>query len=299
MATSDFEAWLLRAAAPHLAARGYVYDERLRAGEELFGFCKALGDDVYAVVQFQQHRPPDEEFTINLIRAKSAEVSARLYDGEPAARGARLGHVLWFVYDRRSYAQPDQWWRPIDLPGVLDELAQFGLPWLEDEAAVKPWEMPAHRGREFAEVVRTEVAAEFTAQGYQFEVQTLAGGVPYPYLVRAAPDGAYDVIEFQIVYGLDPQSFVFDVRLQHTATPDPLDLGGACAAWASVSLGWLRWRDGQPAGRDYTLDDVAEVLWRYTSRAGLETALRDAAAQIRRLALPWLAAAAGQSTVLQ
>lgn len=298
MTASDFETWLLSAAAPRLRMLGYEYDGRLRLGEELFGFRKALGDDVHAVVQFQRHRLPDDEFTINLIRAKSAEVAPHFYDGDPAARGARLGHVLWFVCGRRVYAQPDQWWQPNDLPGLLEELERCGLPWLEDAVAVKPWEMPAHRGREFAEAVQAGVAADFAAEGYRFEVQTLAGGMPYPYLVRAAPDGAFELIEFQIVYGLDPQSFTFDVRLQRKATADPLDYGGAYSAWAGASLGLLRWRDTHSTGEGYALADVADVLWRYASRAELDEALRDAAAQIRRLALPWLAAA-GQSTVLQ
>lgn len=281
------EVWLQRAAT-RLAERGYAYDPWRRRDDELFGFCKRLGD-VEAVVQFQRHGGGSDEFTINLIRSASAA---------NARRGARLGHVLWFVYQRRTYPQPDQWWRPAELDAVLDELLQFGLPWLEDEAAPQPWEMPAHRADEFAAAVQRVAAAELAAAGYRFEIAALVGGVPYPYFSRAVSDGVYHLIEFQIVYDLDPGRFTFDVRLQHKAMPDPLDFDGSYEAWRSVSLGLLAWRAAHRAG-DVAAAEAADTLWHYTTRAELDAALRDAVAQINRLALPWLATAGAGAELLQ
>ena len=86
---------------------GYAYDARLRLGEELYGFRKALGDDVHAVIQFR-YRPDgaEHDFTVNLFTARSREIRPRMYGGYSGARGARLSYVMWFVYGLRDYRRP-------------------------------------------------------------------------------------------------------------------------------------------------------------------------------------------------
>lgn len=286
--SSLFEESLLRVAAPRLKAPGYEYDDRLREGEELFGFRKPLGDDVHAIVQFQRHyHAASGEFTINLIRAKTHEIQPHVYGGYTGSGGARLSNMLWFVHGLRLYPQPDHWWN--DLNEALDLLERYGLAWIEDPQAKKPWEMPAHRSQEFAETVRQVIGPAIARSGYRSELRHLMGDIPYPYFVRDLPDGTYAFVEFQSAYGLDPEHFMFDVRLQRKPTIDPFDFAGSYQDWRSASLGQLAWRARHaPSIENVPLEEVRSVMWHYADRTELIDRLRDTLDKIKQIGRPWL-----------
>jgi hypothetical protein len=267
-----------------LAQHGYGYDVRL-CNDDVLGFAKALGDDVHAIVQFQRR---GAEWTINLLRVKSAEVGAHVYDGYAGALGARLGHVLWFVANVREGGNPDRWWSPDEIEAALDLLIEHGLPWLEDPRAAKPWEMPAQRWSEFATAVMHIAGPELLAQGYRAATQTLAGRFPYPYFVKPLAGGEFALIEFQSTYSLDPTQFAFDVRLQRKQTDNPLDFGGAYGEWRAASLGQLVWRMCCAADEAWSVDAVKSLLWQYADQAELADRLREVLRHVPQIARPWL-----------
>lgn len=273
------------AAVTRLAQRGYDYDAQLGDGDDLMAFRKPLGADVHAIVQFQRR---GNEWTVNLLRVKSAEVDAHFYGGYAGALGARLGHVLWFVANVRDSGQPDRWWTPDDLDDAVDALIDYGLPWLEDEHAPKPWDMPVQRWAEFVETVFDIAGPELRALDYRAATQTLAGRFPYPYFVKSLPNGQFALIEFQPIYSVDPARFTFDVRLQRKPTDNPLDFDGTYGEWRAASLGQLVWRarwSGDEAG---SVAAVKSLLWQYADRAELAGQLRAVLTQVKIIAQPWL-----------
>ena len=245
----DFEALLLEVLAPRFKARDYNYDPRLRLGNELYGFRKELGAARHAIVQFQpRHDAARYDFTVNLFTTQAGEIQPRWYGGYPGARGARLSYVMWFVHGLRDYAVPDYWWVALDavyLPAALEEatehIVRYGVPWLEEAQASKPWEMPVGGADEFGEAVQAVMAHEMERLGYRLERQSLAGNLPYCYFSKALPDGTYALIELQAIYSLDPSEFNFDVRLQRRVDDDPLAFDGNYEHWRSVSLAQLVW----------------------------------------------------------
>lgn len=282
------EATLHRLAAPRLSECGYEYDDRLRAGDELLGFRKPLGEERHAIVQFQRR---GAEFTINLLRVKSAVIGPRVYGGYCDSLGARFSHVLWFVEKvRAAGSRPDRWWTLDDLDATLETLLRYGLPWLENPQACQPWEMPTPRWSEFVAAVTASIAPELAAHGYRAATQVLAGNFPYPYFVKPRPGGEFALIEFQSIYSLDPAQFTFDVRLQRKATDNPLDFDGQPDDWPAraASLGQLVWRTQLTASEAWSVDAVKSLLWRYADRAELDNRLREALAAIKQIALPWL-----------
>jgi hypothetical protein len=275
-----------------------------------------LGGDLHAIVQFQRRgvttqpfmliapssaRVPRRgrryeqlrrggEFTINLLRVQSAAIEPHVYGGYSGSLGARLSHVLWFVENVRTEGrQPDCWWTLDDLDAVLDALLRYGLPWLENPQASKPWEMPAQCWPEFAAAVTAIIAPELEAHGYRAAAQSLAGNFPYPYFVKPLPDGEFALIEFQSIYSLDPAQFTFDVRLQRKATDNPLDFSGLYddGSARAASLGQRVWRV-QPADEAWSVDAVKSLLWHYADRAELDDRLGEVLAAIKQIALPWL-----------
>jgi hypothetical protein len=269
---TSFEASLVEIVAPHLLPLGYEYAARLYTADDLFGFCKPLGA-AQAIVQFQRrHRLPGS-FTINLLRVQA----------EPC--GARLSTVLWYVYGLRVYPASDYWWPATEaaLCDAIEKAAQFGVPWIEDAHASRPWEMPAHNGQELAAAVKVNLAPPLLQRGYRLERQQLLGDVPYLYFVRELPDGTRGFIELQSVYSLDPCEFQFDVRVQRRADANPL----AWSAQSGVSLAQLVWR-ARDVEVEATLDEAKMLLWHYATRAELDQQLRDALMQIERIGLPWI-----------
>jgi hypothetical protein len=287
-----FEAVLLRVATPRLAACGYAYAEDLCSRDEVYGFGKPLGDDVQAIVQFQRHcDAASGMFTINLIRARMSEIGPHVYGGYAGSRGARLGSVLWFVYNLRLYPQPDHWWTGSEagFNDALNQFERFGLAWIEDPQSPKPWEMPTHRGQEFAEAVRDIVGPELERSGYRSAVQPLAGNVPYPYFVKLIPYDTYAFVELQSAYSLDLTEFAFDVRLQRKASGDPFDFGGRYQRWRTASLGQLAWRARHVAAvGDVPFEEAKSLMWHYADRSELIDQLRDALDQIKQIGLTWL-----------
>jgi hypothetical protein len=278
-----FESSLLEIVAPQLQPLGYEYDARLHSTDELFGFRKPFGDDAQAVVQFQLRRSTPESFTVNLLRV-NADV-----------RGARLSTVLWYVIGLRDYPVSDYWWpaNAAALQDAAEKVAQYGVPWIENVHAPRPWEMPAHNGHEFIEAVEVNLAPTLQRRGYRLELQRLAGEVPYPYFVKDWPDGTHGFVELQSVYSLDPREFQFDVRLQRRTDENPL----AVSARPGASLAQLVWQARgtgvetvTPSAmlRGQAVAEAKTLLWRYADRAELDKQLREALAQIEQIGLPWL-----------
>ncbi|CAG0933184.1 hypothetical protein TFLX_02956 [Thermoflexales bacterium] len=299
----DFETLLLRGVAPRLAGAGYVYDPRLRLDDELYGFRKELGAEVQAIIQFRYRtESAQNDFTINLFTTRSGEIQPRLYGGYPGARGARLSYVLWFVHGLRDYAVPDYWWVVLDaayLPAALEEalgyIERYGIPWLEEAQASKPWEMPLQRAGEFAEAVQAVMKTKLERLGYRLERQSLSGDLPYCYFSKALPDGTYGLIELQAIYSLDPSEFNFDVRLQRKGDPDPLTFSGDYRHWRSISLAQLVWQArGTPPFEALSVTEVMTLFWHYRDRAELDVQLSDALEQIERLGCTWIEQAVGQ-----
>jgi hypothetical protein len=305
--SADFEQALLNVAAPRLKFLGYEYDPRLHVANEVCGFRKALGDDTYALIQFQQRvNAAQIEFTINLASARSAEIHPRIFGGYPAARGARLSYVLWFVHQLRDYAAPDYWWVISDgahapvVEEALDCLERYGVPWLEEPEVKKPWEMPLHHAGEFIEAARSIVAPGMERLGFQLKQQFLAGDQPYLYFSKELPGGLFGLIELQPIYSLDPQEFNFDVRLQCKPDGDPLSFSGTYHDWRSASLAQLVWQmHGGPALDTVNVDELKTLFWRYANRAELDAQLSDALVKIEQIGLPWLEQNGIASPVIQ
>jgi hypothetical protein len=277
---TSFEASLIKIVASQLSPLGYEYDARLRASDELLGFRKPLGGEVQAIIQFQVRPGRSESFTVNLLRMK-----ADVVDG-----GARLSTVLWYVAGLREYPVSDYWW-PVNeaaLQDAANKIAPYGVPWIEDADAPKPWEMPAHNGHEFVEAIELALGSTLQRRGYHLAVQRLSGEVLYPYFVKDWPDGTRGFVEIQSVYSLDPHEFQFDVRVQRRADENPL----ALSAQHGVSLAQLAWLARgtvvETAAVTAAVAEAKTLLWRYANRAELDAQLRDALTQIERIGLPWI-----------
>jgi hypothetical protein len=282
----SFEASLLEIVAPQLLPVGYEYEARLCAVDELFGFRKSLGAAVHAIVQFQLRPSTPESFTVNLLRAKSGVIQPQRYDGQVDAFGARLSYVLWYVAGLREYPVSDYWWTTNEaaLRDAAEKVVLYGVRWIENPHAPRPWEMPAHRGYEFVEAVEVNLASDLQRCGYRLTQQQLSGEVPYLYFVKELPDGTHGFVELQGVYSLDPREFQFDVRLQRRADQNPL----ALAAHLGVSLAQLVWQARGSVLETATVAEAKTLLWRYTDRAELDAQLRDALMQIERIGIPWI-----------
>lgn len=305
MPTDTFEAALLAIVAPRLQPLGYEYEPALRVAAEMFGFRKVLDRTTQVILQFQrQAETAIDRFTVNVLRVPAAEVHPRVYGGAQA-RAARLGYVLWYVYDVRQAAVADCWWtaataaeRAAALHDAAEQLAQYGVPWAEAAEAVRPWEMPANRAVEFGAAVQAVLARALERRGYHARQQTLPGDLPYCYFSKALPDGTYALIELQTIYSLDPQEFNFDVRLQQRADDDPLAYEGNYGQWCSVSLAQLAWqaRGGAPLDR-LSVSDAKTLFWHYRDRAELDAQLREALAQIEQIGCAWVEQAAAADTI--
>ena len=290
-----FEEALLETVAPRLRAPGYEYDPALREEDMLFGLRKQLGDEVQSVIQFQLTRTGDA-FTVNLIRARSRDIQPRLYGGYDGALGGRLSHVVWFVHQLRIYSQPEHWWAAgsaaeleASLVDAVDQLKRYGLPWLEDPQARKPWEMPIHQGAEFRSALQRCVAPELDRLGYRSETQPLAWDYPYPYFVKPLAEDGLAFIEFRQIYSLDPDRFEFDVRLQRKWSRDPLDLAGSQGAGQCASLGQLlgQLQEAQAAAH-HPIAAAKSLTWYYRNRSELEAQLLAALEQVKRHGIVWL-----------
>ena len=290
-----FEAALRDQVGPRLQAHGYTYDARLQADDEVFGFCKSL-DKGQAIVQFQRRQSlAAESFTVNLIYTPARKIQPRRLDAD-GARAARLSTVLWFVHQARRYPTFDYWWNARDeqerstaLADAIAAIEQYGLPWLENPGAARPWEMPIQRSAEFVEAVQANLLAKLQPLGYRWHCQSLSGVVAYCYFSKRLSEGCYALIEFQPIYSLDPDKFSFDVRLQRRGAADPLSFGGDYAEWRSASLAQLvAQTHGRRSLEQLAVDDVKTLLWHYADRAELDVQLQDALLQIKQLGLAWI-----------
>ena len=304
---TQFEETLQKIIAPRLKTFGYQYDANLRSGDELFAFRKKLEGVVSALVQFQwRSGPTHDAFTINLLRVKSAQLQPRAYGGYPDALGARLTHVLWYVHQLRSYPAAEHWWVAEGPAGLADNLMdamnqieQYGLGWIENPYPPKPWEMPEYPVNQFMDALNQIVAPALDRLGYRSEIYRLKGGFPYPYFVKSNGDRRYSIIEFQQLYSLDPEEFIFDVRLQQQATPDPLGYSGDYRHWRNASLGQLAWQASGSTARLNSLAALQALLWHYADRAELADRLRDALNKLKQYGLPWLGQSDVQASVIQ
>lgn len=298
----EFETALLRVVAPRLQPLGYVYEPALRVDDEVFAFCKALDRATQAVIQFQRRTEKTlDRFTVNVKRCPVDTPSAY----GTSTRAARLGYVLWYVHGLRDYAVSDYWWSAIDgaqreaaLLDAVDKIERYGVVWIEAADAATPWEMPPSRAAEFGAAVQAVLASEMAQLGYRAQHQSLAGAVPYWYFSKTLSDGTCALIELQAIYSLDPGEFNFDVRLQRRADDDPLAFNGNYGQWRSISLAQLVWqaRGGTPLDR-LAVSDVKTLFWRYRDRAELDSQLRDALEQIKRVGCAWVEQAAEGDTI--
>ncbi len=279
----SFEDLLLELVAPHLQPLGYAVDSDQRAAVEVCGFSKALADGTYARVQFQVRASAPAAFTINLLRENGGQIRC----------GARLSTVLWYVYGLRVYPTSDYWWPTSEaaLRDATEKIVQYGVPWIEDAQASKPWEMPAHDGCEFVAAVEQIMTPVLQPHGYRLQQQALAGAMPYAYFVRNFTDGTHGVIELQNVYSLDPHEFQFDVRLQRRTDDNPLALDSAVTS----SLAQVVWQAHGAAVAALTVAEAKTLMWHYADRAELDAQLRAALAQIEQIGLPWIAGAHDRS----
>jgi hypothetical protein len=300
---SHFEDSLQKILSPRLTKHGYEYNPNLRSGEELFGYSKNVGVELYAVVQFQRRSGlANDEFTINLLRVKASPLQARSFGGYAGASGARLSQVLWYVHELRSYPASEHWWAAEDRSGLeanlidaADQIEKYGLAWIENPNPPKPWEMPEYPADQFIELLNQSVMPDLDRVGYRAVVHQLNGRFPYPYFVKSIGERQYAIIEFQQVYSIDPKEFIFDVRLQRVGTSDPLEHSGDYAHWQNASLGQLAW---QVTGLT-SLESLQSMLWHYADRAELADRLRDALAKLKQFGLPWLESIDLQSSVIQ
>ncbi len=289
---SDFEAALLRYVAPRLQPLGYEYLAPPRRDTDVFDFRKALINGPQAFIQFQRQDDPDSDrFTVNLLCAP-ATVSGRVR----FERAARLGYVLWYVYGVRDYAVSDYWWTaPSEtqlqaaLADAVEKILQYGLPWVEDAAAPKPWEMPVSRAAEFGAAVHTMLTPTLERVGYRSGFQALGGELPYCYFSKTLADGTFALIEVQPIYSLDPEEFYFDVRLQRRDDDDPLGFDGNYGHWRSMSLAQLAWQQrGAPQLDRLAVSDAKGLFWRYRNQAELHAQLRDVLDQLTRIGCAWV-----------
>ncbi len=292
---SNFVDALQKTIAPRLKKFGYGYDLNLRSGDELFGFSKDLGDQIAAFVQFQRHGGlSNDEFTINLLRVRAAQLQPRAYGGYAGALGARLTHMLWYVPELRDYPASEYWWASTDRSGLeanlidaANQLEKYGLAWVEDPNAPRPWEMPEYPADQFVEVLNHVVAPDLVRLGFRLEIHQLNGNFPYPYFVKPISNRQYGLIEFQQVYSVDPKQFDFDVRLQRAATPDPLDFHGEQRDGTSISLGLLAWQVNESSLPE-TRTAIAPLWWQYATRVELIDRLGDVLNKVKQFAIPWL-----------
>jgi hypothetical protein len=186
-----FEDLLCQIVAPQLQPLGYEYAAGLRAADELYSFRKPLGDDVQAIVQFQVRHSTPESFTVNVLRMNVTGYEC----------GARLSYVLWYVEGVREYPASDYWWTTSEanLQDAAAKVTQYGARWIEDLHAPRPWEMPAHDGREFVAAVEQIFTPVMGQHGYRLAWQRLNGEVPYLYFIKDWPDGTHSFIELQTV----------------------------------------------------------------------------------------------------
>ena len=267
---------LLDSVLAQLQPLGFEYIAR-RATDGLLEFHRLAPDARTIVVQFQVRHSAPESFTVNLLRV----------NGERC--GARLSTVLWYVYDLREYPASDYWWPTTGaaVRDAVEKVVQYGVPWIEDRHAPKPWEMPAYSGREFAAAVEQVLTPTLQQYGFRVARQHLSGDMPYVYFISDLPDGTHGCVELQRVYSLDPHEFQFDVRLQRRVDDQPLML----AAQPGVSLAQLVWRANGIAVDTATIGEAKTLLWHYADRAELDARLYDALRQIEQIGLPWIAQA--------
>jgi hypothetical protein len=292
---SQFDNALQKIAAPRLKELGYEYDPNLREGDELFGFSKDLGDQIAALVQFQRKGGlSNDEFTVNLLRVKTAEVQPRVYGGYAGALGARLTHMLWYVHELRDYPASEYWWVSADRSGLeanlidaVNQIERYGVAWIEDPNAPRPWEMPEYPADQFVEVLNQVVTPDLVRLGFRSDMHRLNGNFPYPYFVKPIGDRQYGIIEFQQVYSVDPKQLDFDVRLQRKATPDPLDFCGEQRDCANIPLGLLV-RQLNASSLPEIHPVLTPLWWTYSTRAELIDRMGDVLAKVKQVAIPWL-----------
>ncbi|HZY43373.1 MAG TPA: hypothetical protein VFF70_01375, partial [Anaerolineae bacterium] len=249
---------------------------------------------IAAFVQFQRKGGlSNDEFTVNLLRVKAADLQPRAFGGYAGALGARLTHMLWYVHELRDYPASEYWWTSTDRSGLevnlidaVNQIEKYGLAWIEDPNAPRPWEMPEYSAAQFVEVLNQVVTPDLIRLGFRSELRRLNGNFPYPYFVKPIDDRQYGIIEFQQVYSVDPKQFDFDVRLQRKATSDPLDFRGEQRDATNISLGLLVWQINASSFPEMQAG-LAPLWWKYATRAELIDRLGDVLAKVKQVAIPW------------
>jgi hypothetical protein len=273
-----------------LRALGYEYDDALRDRNIIYGFHRYLGNDVRAIILFQRHQYEADavgyKFTVELVRCKTANIGQWHQGIYEDSIGARLGHVLWFVYSLRIYAEYDQWWTPTDaqectaaFTDVLDKLERYGIPWLEDPQSRNIGEPPARDWDRFREALQRIASPELEMLG--FEAKEDSRRKSHPYFVKKIQGNLHVFVVFSQRQRPDSPQLAFDVLLFRKETTDPF--GEYRGNWLQATLGELLWNT---YGLRIYPSEFAE--WEYGSREELEEQLKAVLDTVKKYAIPWL-----------
>lgn len=138
--TAAFQTMLEQVVGQALAAAGYVLeDQPLQQTRGLIRYRKALGDDIYAFIEwqllaFEQSRVA--QFQVNLLRNRGTEARAQT-DAEERVEHT-LPWLIWHVFETRVVPSDSVWWEfrdEIELGQALASAGRllfgYGVPWLE------------------------------------------------------------------------------------------------------------------------------------------------------------------------
>lgn len=138
--TAAFYAMLERVVGQALTAAGYAPENQpLQQARGLIRYRKALGDGVYAFIEWQLlafEQSPVAQFQVILIRNRGVEARAHT-DFEDRAEHT-LPWLIWHLFEARVVPSDSVWWEFRDEVELGQALASagrllfgYGVPWLE------------------------------------------------------------------------------------------------------------------------------------------------------------------------
>jgi hypothetical protein len=282
----NFEKALINYVKPYMEAQGYHYNIGLREKDILYGFSKELDESIRTIVQFQRKQEDERAsglgFTVNLIRQKEDQYGDKVpYDGY---LWARLGEVLWFVYNQSIYPSYNQWWISESIDDIEDmffdvvkRLEQYGIPWLEDPNSKQIGDISAYNKEQFQQVIISVVSPPLEKLGYRRIIRQDRSS----YYVKELPFGMYTFIEFSQNTHIDRPGLGFDVILQRKSIDNPdnfsqgQDLYGTLSLIMNVALKIDRF-------------PFPNFTWEYKDRKDLVKKVKEVLNDLHLHAIPWL-----------
>lgn len=320
MAEAHFERILKNVAEPRFKPLGYEYDTRLKDRDILFGFSKRLGEQVYAIIEFQRHQceeaPWGWGFRVNLIRSKTQNPT-KWYQGQYSGYiYTSLSYLLWVEYNLRIYPKPDHWWEAAtanefetQLLDALDKIEQYGIPWLEDRQSKNPDYRDTIHWDEFEEALQNIVAPELELAGYKIREYARTKKRLHSYFTKHLWDNLNAFVVFQQIQSIDrPSQFSFDVLLFRKKTSDPFGINQSYLEedlqvplgrflWAAYGVliyppELVEWKTvfREESGKLIPIREPAPRFfkWECASRKELERRLKDALEKVKQYGIPWL-----------